>query len=194
MTDHIALTGNITSTPERVDIGNGVIVAKFGLACTERRLRDGVWVDVHTNFYNVSVYRRLAEHALASFAQGQRIVVIGLLKVRKWDNGTSHGTAVDLEATSIGHDLMFGTTIFRPDRPAEAAPAPAPAPSDAGAAPRTDANGWAIPQSGSAASDTAASDTSTTQAPPPSQTPALVGAPAGGLAGESDGGSDETPF
>ena len=92
--------------------GSGVPMVTFGLASTERRLENGVWVDAHTNYYNVSVFRALAEHAYASLERGQRVIVVGKLKVRPWQSGDRSGTSVDLEAASLGHDLMFGTTTF----------------------------------------------------------------------------------
>jgi hypothetical protein len=44
-------------------------MVRFGLASTERRLDGGVWTDVHTNYYNVAVFRKLAEHAYQSRAR-----------------------------------------------------------------------------------------------------------------------------
>jgi len=40
------------------------------------------------------------------------VVVSGRLKIRDWDNGERSGTNVEIEADSLGHDLMFGTTKF----------------------------------------------------------------------------------
>ena len=45
--------------------------------------------------------------------------------MRDWDNGTSAGTSVEIEADSIGHDLTWGTSTFtrtvmvREDEPEE---------------------------------------------------------------------------
>jgi single-strand DNA-binding protein len=39
-------------------------------------------------------------------------VVSGRLKVRDWDNGERSGTSVEIEADSLGHDLVWGTTQF----------------------------------------------------------------------------------
>ncbi|GAA1652680.1 single-stranded DNA-binding protein [Microbacterium flavum] len=112
MTDTIAITGNLTSAPERVPISGDVTMVKFGLASTERRFADGGWSDVHTNFYNVSAFRKLAENALASLERGQRVIVVGKLKVRTWESNGRTGTSVDIEASSIGPDLMFGVATF----------------------------------------------------------------------------------
>jgi single stranded DNA-binding protein (ssb) len=111
MTDLIAITGNITSTPERRK-STGATIATFGLASTERRLEDGTWVDVHTNFYNVAVFRQLAENVLHSLEKGQRVIVTGRVRVRHWESNGRTGTSVDIEASSVGPDLMFGTAVF----------------------------------------------------------------------------------
>ncbi len=100
----------------------------FGLASTERRFVDGNWVDAHTNYYNVSVFRRLADHALQSLERGQRVIIQGKLKLRQWEANGRSGTSADLEATSLGPDLMFGVATFvkdgRATPSAEVPPAP----------------------------------------------------------------------
>lgn len=85
----------------------------FGLATTERRFDNGEWRDGHTNFFSVSAFRALGEHAFASFEKGQRVVVVGRLRVRRWEAGGRTGTSIDLEASSLGPDLMFGVASFR---------------------------------------------------------------------------------
>lgn len=115
MSDLITITGNLTSAPERREVGGGAAMATFGLASTERRLENGSWVDGHTNFYNVSVFRRLAEHTLRSLEKGQRVIVVGKLRVRRWEVNGRTGVSVDLEASSLGPDLMFGVATFEKD-------------------------------------------------------------------------------
>jgi len=115
MTDRIAVIGNLTSPPERRSVAGGVTMVTFGLASTERRLENGVWVDAHTNFYNVSVFRRLAEHAYTSLEKGQRVIIQGKLKLRAWEANGRTGTSIDLEASSLGPDLLFGIASFVKD-------------------------------------------------------------------------------
>ena len=115
MSDIISITGNLTSAPERLEVAGGVTMVRFGLASTERRLDGGVWTDVHTNYYNVAVFRKLAEHAYQSLERGQRVIVVGKLKVRPWESNGRSGTSMDLEATSLGPDLMFGRVVHEDD-------------------------------------------------------------------------------
>ncbi|MBN9176276.1 MAG: single-stranded DNA-binding protein [Microbacterium sp.] len=129
MTDTISITGNLTSAPERIEVAGGVTMVRFGLASTERRLDGGVWTDVHTNYYNVAVFRKLAEHAYRSLERGQRVIVVGKLKVRPWESNGRTGTSMDLEASSLGPDLMFGVATFtKTTRLAGQGEAPAPEP------------------------------------------------------------------
>lgn len=137
MSDVITVIGNLTSPPERRDLSGGGIVARFGLASTERRFENGAWIDVHTSFYNVSVFRRLGEHALASLQRGQRVIVTGRLRMRQWEASGRSGTSADLEATGIGPDLLFGVATFVKDAPAGSTHETSRAPAEAWAAPGT---------------------------------------------------------
>ena len=37
---------------------------------------------------------------------------MGRLRVRDWDNGERAGTSVEIEAETVGHDLMWGSSTF----------------------------------------------------------------------------------
>ena len=90
------------------------------MASTQRRFdrATGAWVDGETNWYTVSAYRRLAEHAFDSLHKKDRVILTGRLRVRKWDTGERRGTAVEIDVDAIGHDLLWGTTSFTRDAPA----------------------------------------------------------------------------
>lgn len=116
MSDRITVVGNVATTPERRRTASGVTVISFRLATNHRR-RDanGQWVDSATNWYTVSGYRALAEHALASFVKGQRVIVTGALRVRDWESNGKHGREAEIDADALGHDLLWGTTMFARD-------------------------------------------------------------------------------
>ncbi|SBS70729.1 single-stranded DNA-binding protein [uncultured Microbacterium sp.] len=124
MNDRITVVGNIASVPERRQTGTGVPVAKFRLATSQRhRDAQGVWVDGDTNFYSVSAYRQLAEHALASLQRGQRVIVTGGFKLRTWEVGEKRGTEAEIDADALGPDLQWGTSVFTSLKREVAAPA-----------------------------------------------------------------------
>ena len=120
MSDHITVVGTIANVPERRTTTSGIPVANFRLA-THLRRRDeksGAWIDGHTNWYSVSAYRGLADHALASFQKGQRVIVTGAFKLREWESNGRHGMSAEIDAHSLGHDLLWGTSRFdRDERP-----------------------------------------------------------------------------
>lgn len=150
MSDTIAITGNVATDPERKQTNGGVAITSFRVASAQRRFdrTTNTWVDSGTNWYSVSAFRGLAEHAHASLRRGDRVVIIGRLRVRDWDNGTKRGTDVEIDVESIGHDLLWGTSVFTkvartpaPER--ESSWEPAPAPADAWATPGASEEGSA---------------------------------------------------
>ncbi|SFS06137.1 single-strand DNA-binding protein [Microbacterium sp. cf046] len=116
MSDTITIVGTVGTDPEK-KTRNGVTITTFRLASRERRFdkATGAWVDGETNWYTVSAYRRLAEHVFDSVHRRDRVILTGRLHVRNWDNGEKRGTAVDVDADAIGHDLLFGTTAYEAD-------------------------------------------------------------------------------
>ncbi|MCP2636732.1 single-stranded DNA-binding protein [Microbacterium sp. HD4P20] len=114
MNETITITGNIATEPEFKRIGNGVPVINFRVASGQRRYdrATNTWVDAGTNWYSVSAFRGLAEHALDSLHKGDRVLVTGRLRLREWDTGTKRGVAVEIDAEAIGHDLLWGTSTF----------------------------------------------------------------------------------
>ena len=114
MGDPITLIGNIATEPERRETATGLPVATFRIASTIRRYDNeaGTWSDVSTNWYTVYAYRALAENVLDSLGKGERVIVAGKLKVRSWEKDGKRGTAVDVVADAVGHDLRWGTTAF----------------------------------------------------------------------------------
>jgi single-strand DNA-binding protein len=115
-----------------------------------------------TNWYTVTAFRQLAQNVGSSVQKGDRVVVTGRLKIRKWESGQREGMVVEIDAEAIGHDLAWGTSTFtriaRPPRAVESASAPldeietasSGAPTDgfvpdSSTSAATDASGWALP-------------------------------------------------
>ncbi|QAY73839.1 single-stranded DNA-binding protein [Agromyces protaetiae] len=112
MTDLITVTGVVGTDPRAIVTQQGIPITSFRLAST-RRIFDrekGTWQDGETNWYGISAFRKLAFNANASLRKGERVIVHGRLKLRPWQAGERSGTAVEIEAESIGHDLTWGIT------------------------------------------------------------------------------------
>jgi single-strand DNA-binding protein len=107
-------TGLIATDVRKTITDDGLVLATFRLASTTRTFnaKTNEWDIGATNWFTVVAKGALAVHTHESLYKGDRIVVTGELKIRDWDNGERTGTSVELDATSIGHDLYFGTSKF----------------------------------------------------------------------------------
>ena len=126
MTDTITLTGLVATEPRHLTTSEGLPIASFRLASTQRRYDRAkqTWLDGETNWYTITAFRQLALNSNASVEKGQRVLVTGRLKIRDWENGERTGTTIEIEAEAIGHDLAWGTAAFtRSVSTATAAPA-----------------------------------------------------------------------
>jgi single-strand DNA-binding protein len=115
MTDIITVRGYVATEVRLTVASSGLAITGFRMCSTERRFdrETSTWVDGHTNWYSVSMFRQLATNAGASIKKGDRVIVTGRLKVRPWSNADGRtGTSVEIEADTAGHDLMWGTANF----------------------------------------------------------------------------------
>lgn len=106
-------------------------VASFRLASQPRRWsrRTESWVDGETQWYTVTAWRALAEHAATSLRRGDPVVLHGRLSTRAWTNAAGvEMSGVEVEALLLGHDLSRGTSTFT--RAARASVEPSDQPSD----------------------------------------------------------------
>lgn len=118
MKDHITIVGNVGAPPELRRGPDGVAIASFRVASTDRRRdpKTNEWTDGPTSWYSVSAFRALGENVLASIRRGQRVVVTGTLEIREWESGEKSGTSAQIVADAVGHDLKFATTVATPVR------------------------------------------------------------------------------
>lgn len=114
MSDHVTLVGTVASDPRTIGEGTATQLCKFRLASNDRRYHreKGEWVDGPTNWFTINVFRGLGEHAQASFHKGDRVLLHGRLRVRKWESDQKSGTSVEVDAEALGHDLRWGTSSF----------------------------------------------------------------------------------
>lgn len=112
MTDTTTITGIVATTPRRMTTSTGLDIASFRLASVQRRYdqETQTWVNGETNWYTVNAFRQLAINFFTSVEKGDRVIVTGALRIRNWESGDKHGTNVDVEADSIGHDLTWGSS------------------------------------------------------------------------------------
>ena len=134
MQDTITITGLVASDPRHILTSEGLSITSFRVASAQRRFDRSQerWIDGDTNWYTVTSFRQLALNCAASIQKGQRVLVTGRLRIREWDNGERVGTTIEVEADSIGHDLMWGTASFSRTIVSRPAPVAEPAVEEAG--------------------------------------------------------------
>jgi single-strand DNA-binding protein len=107
-------TGLVATTPRYLKTIEGTDICSFRLASGYKRFdRTKMdWVEGETNWFTITAFGTLAINVASSISKGDRIIVSGTLRVRDWDNGEKSGTSVEVEADTIGHDLVWGQSTF----------------------------------------------------------------------------------
>ena len=62
---------------------------------------------VETNWYTVTAFRQLATHTAEFVDKGDRVLVVGKLRISEWENDERSGANIEIEAEAIGHDLTW---------------------------------------------------------------------------------------
>jgi single-strand DNA-binding protein len=114
MSDTYSVSGLVATTPRHLVTQDGLPITSFRLAASVKKFdrEKNRWVDAETNWFTVTSFRQLAINTATSISKGDRVVVMGRLRVRDWDNGERAGTSVEIEAENIGHDLVWGSSTF----------------------------------------------------------------------------------
>lgn len=114
MSDNITVRGFVASEVRSSTTPGGTQTASFRLGSTDRRFdrTTNTWVDGNTNWFTVQSFRQLAGHIGCSLKKGQRVIVVGKLKLRQWERDGKIYHVAEIDAESIGHDLMWGSANF----------------------------------------------------------------------------------
>ncbi len=129
---HVTVQGRLVADPV-VKEGRSGLFTTLRVAQSERhqvRGEPGQWADSDPSFYDVTVGRGMGENAARCLRKGHPVVVHGKLRVRRFQRGDgSYGTAVEIDAHALGHDLRWGVTAYT--RNGDLAPTVPEAPGDA---------------------------------------------------------------
>lgn len=111
---YVTMAGNVASEPKHRLTADEVSVCDFRLAATpghfDRTL--GRWVDEESIFMDVTCWKWLAEHVVASVHKGHPVVVHGRMSNRPYESNGFLRDAFHIDAVTIGHDLCRGTAAF----------------------------------------------------------------------------------
>ena len=115
----LSLTGYVASDPRSRETRNGVPQASMRVAWTPRWIdrASGEWADGNTSFVTVLCWRRLAANVATCIRRGDPVVIKGRLSIRPYEDKDGNARlAVEVDASSIGHDLSRGVAHFQRTR------------------------------------------------------------------------------
>jgi single-strand DNA-binding protein len=116
----VSLTGYVATQPLARTLKTGVTTLTMRVAWTPRR-RDrvtGEWADGTTSYVTVNCWRKLASNVAICVRKGDPVAIQGRLTVRPFtDKEGRPRIAVEIEASSVGHDLNLGVSQFGRLRP-----------------------------------------------------------------------------
>lgn len=110
MNDTITVCGIVATEPRHLVTDTGIAISSMRLASPSRRWDRSTssWTNGPTNWYTVTAFRSLAANVHKSLKKGDRILVTGRVRIRTWERDGRSGTAVEIDADGIGHDLAWG--------------------------------------------------------------------------------------
>ena len=122
MSEIVTINGNLTADPVTRASRNGAVTS-FTVASNRRRFdtASGQWVNAPAVFHRVVCFKRLAEHAAASLAKGDTVVVVGEFTDDSFtpDGATQPIRRIQLQATDVGISLRFTALVRHSDDAAE---------------------------------------------------------------------------
>lgn len=111
----VHLAGYVATEPKFKKVAGDTSSVRLRVAYTARR-RDketGEWGDGPTSFVTIQCWRTLADNVSMSVHKGEPVLIMGRLQIRRFeDSGGAPRTAVEVEASSVGHDLTRGVAQF----------------------------------------------------------------------------------
>jgi single-strand DNA-binding protein len=107
----ITFIGNLTDDPDLRFTPSGAPVCSFRVASNRRWTgRDGQQQE-ETTFLNANCWRDMAENVAESLSKGDRVIVIGRLKVRSYENREGQTVWVtEIEADEVAPSLRWART------------------------------------------------------------------------------------
>ena len=126
----VHLAGYVATEPKFKKVAGDTSSVRLRVAYTARR-RDketGEWGDGPTSFVTIQCWRTLADNVSMSVHKGEPVLIMGRLQIRRFEDAEgAPRTAVEVEASSVGHDLTRGVARFSRSRwPAASAAAALP--------------------------------------------------------------------
>ncbi len=104
----VTMIGNLTDDPDLRFTQSGIPVANFRIAVNRRYTGKDGQQQEETTFMNVNLWRDMAENVAESVHKGDRVIVIGRLKVRSYENKDGQTVWVtEIEADEVAPSLRW---------------------------------------------------------------------------------------
>lgn len=114
-----SIVGNITRDPELRIANGGLAMLPFSVAVNQRKQVNGTWED-NVSFIDCIAFGEQAENVAATVAKGDRVVVIGKLQQRSWEDKETGAkrSKIELTVDEIGPSLRWATaSVAKTPRP-----------------------------------------------------------------------------
>ena len=108
--NQITLIGNLADDPELRYTPQGVAVTNVRVAVNRRRrnAQTNEWEDALDGFFTCNVWREMAENVAESLTKGTRVVVVGRLRTRQFDDRDGNPrTVTEVEADEVTPSLRW---------------------------------------------------------------------------------------
>ena len=115
----VTLVGNITDDPELRFTPSGRPVANFTVAVNRRwKNLTGDWEDKLDGFFRCNCWADMAENVAESLTKGSRVVVVGRLQQRSWDDQEGNKrSAFEIQVDEVGPSLRWANaTVVKSNR------------------------------------------------------------------------------
>lgn len=114
----VTLVGNLTEDPELRFTPSGRQVANFTVAVNRRfKNQSGDWEDKLDGFFRCSCWAELAENVAESLNKGSRVVVVGRLQQRSWEDAEGNRrSSTDVQVDEVGPSLRWATAQVQKSR------------------------------------------------------------------------------
>ncbi|MEH0555993.1 single-stranded DNA-binding protein [Streptomyces sp. B21-101] len=108
----ITMIGNVVADPELRFTPSGAAVTNFRMASTPRTFdrQTNEWKDGEALFLGVAVWRQQAEHVAESVKRGDRVIVVGRLTQRQYeDREGAKRSSYEIQADEVAVSLLRAT-------------------------------------------------------------------------------------
>lgn len=117
---YIKMTGWVARDPE-LRSTNGdqtpVCTIRMGTANRWPDRSTGEWREGPASYFDVACWRSLAVNVCASLRKGHMITIHGTFRNKAWtDKDGNTRTSLEITASSVGHELVYGWTHFNRTR------------------------------------------------------------------------------